>query len=158
MSLFHSGDCGVALCGVWQKMQTRFSVRARTVPGPVTERLCRVPTMSDVPCARAAPPARAPAAASAAAAMTNVAAARAAFQIHATGGRVISGGSLCPRRRVRHRDPEDLDAMVVGVADVELVPVADEQPGREPELSEVGAAPDERQQEAAIPVEELHVV
>src|SRR5262245_32958415 len=48
-SLFQSGDSGVALWGVWQKMQTRFSVKARTCPVPDTDRLCRVPRMSEDP-------------------------------------------------------------------------------------------------------------
>ena len=52
MSLFQSGDEGVALCGVWQKTQILVSVEARTVPGPLTERLCFVLTMSEVVCVR----------------------------------------------------------------------------------------------------------
>ncbi len=41
-SRFHSGAWTAELWGVWQNTHTRDSVAARTVPGPLTERLWTV--------------------------------------------------------------------------------------------------------------------
>src|SRR4026208_1599030 len=121
----------------------RVSVSARTGPGPETARLCRVSTMSELVCARSAgekssrPPRTAPRA-------------MPAFTV----SKCASGCRL----PIALGDSEDLHAPVVGIANVELAAGAEKQPGRQPELAEIRAAPAEGQQEGSAAIEELHVV
>ena len=52
---FQSGPCALVLapCGVWQNTQSSLSLLARTVPGPLAERLCLVLATSLVVAANA---------------------------------------------------------------------------------------------------------
>src|SRR5690349_8263654 len=113
-------------------MQIRLSVSALTGPGPDTDRLCRVSVMSETRCARA--PGTSPSAIS----PTNAAASQ----------RALDRGSG-RRRGIVPGDPEDLDPPVVRVAHIELVLVADEGSGGQPELAGVRSALAQGQQEVA---------
>ncbi|PYR12617.1 MAG: hypothetical protein DMG00_08660, partial [Acidobacteria bacterium] len=50
---FQSGADGLALCGAWQKMQISVVPVERTVPVPLTERLCLFDGEDTGTCARA---------------------------------------------------------------------------------------------------------
>ena len=89
------------MCGVWQKMQMRVSVEARVAPGPLAERLCLVLTMSAAVCADTP------------LACANPSRHRAPIARHE---RIRPG--LERAVRISLRDPEHLDAPVVGVTDV----------------------------------------
>src|SRR5262249_22288382 len=140
--LFHSGESGVALCGVWQKTQMRVSVRARMLPRPLTDRLCLVSTMSfaaGADCAVAVP------------ALKRQSRAMPARRTAAT---VVSRWTI----RVPFRDAENLDASIVGVANVQPVVVTDEGSRGQPEFSEVDAALTDGQQELSLAIEQLNIV